>query len=366
MRIVCALLLVVALASSAEVRMGQFQGRAAWTIDAPRLRVTILQWGGHVAEIVLKEAGGLNPLWIQSRPTIEPDQYVAAKHEKLYDGGPAAKLLSGIMGHNVCFPFWGNPSEAEYAAGMTYHGETGITRWTQVAATPETLTLSVELPESRTRFTRAVRVAGQVVWFNSTATNESTWDRPVGWCEHVTLGPPFLERQVTTIDASLTLGQAYGRELNWPSGADETGAVDLGHIRQQGPVLVNHFQVDPQRQWGFFVVLHPGRRLLFGYAFARADFPWLNVWEANNSRMLARGMEFSNTPVHGTMKALVNSPRLFGLPTFEWLEAKSKLEKRFCAFAAQVAEGYRGVADVLVRGDNVIVVEKGGGELVLR
>jgi hypothetical protein len=37
--------------------------------------------------------------------------------------------MAGLIGHNLCFPFWGNPSDTEYKAGMTFHGETGITRW---------------------------------------------------------------------------------------------------------------------------------------------------------------------------------------------------------------------------------------------
>jgi hypothetical protein len=325
------------------------------------MRVTILEWGGHVAEIVLKDANGLNPLWIPSRPTIDPDQYVTMKHEKLYGGGPGARFASGQMGHNLCFPFWGNPSEAEYAAGMTYHGEAGITRWTRAVGTNNALTITAVLPESRTRFTRTVRVGDQVVWFDEVADNESTWDRPIGWCEHVTLGPPFLERQATLIDASLTRGEAYGRELSWPLGADQEGTVDLRRVQRRATRLLNHFLVDPNREWGFFTALDPDRHLLFGYAFRRADFPWLNVWEANNEQMLVRGMEFSNTPVHGTTKALVQTPRLFGLPTFEWLDARGKLAKRYCAFSVLVPEGFCGIVDVIVHGEELTIVERDTG-----
>lgn len=325
----------------------------------------MLEWGAHVGEIVLKDADAVNPLWIQALATIEPDQYVPAKHESMYGGGPAARLSSGIMGHSLCFPFWGNPSDAEYAAGMTYHGETGITRWTRGTDGAGTLTLSAQLPESGTRFTRTLRVAGQVVWFDETAANERAWDRPVGWCEHVTLGPPFLERGATVIDASATRGEAYGREFIWPEGADPNGPVDLRHVRAQGPVLVNHFLVEPGREWGFFAAFHPGKRLLFGYAFPRADFPWLNVWEANDPKVLTRGMEFSNTPVHGTMRALVQTPRKLGVPAFEWLDAKGKLRKRFCAFSVRVPEDYMGVADIVVYGEELTIVEKGTGRTLL-
>src|ERR1035437_3676941 len=89
----------------AEVSAGRFQERLAWVIDGPHMRVTILEWGGHVAEITLKDSGGLSPLWVPSRPTIEADRYVPSKHEEFYGGGPGARLASGLMGHNLCFPY---------------------------------------------------------------------------------------------------------------------------------------------------------------------------------------------------------------------------------------------------------------------
>jgi len=349
----------------AEVRAGRYKGRSAWVIDRPHMRVTILEGGGHVAEIVLKDAGGLNPLWTPSRPTIEPDQYVPSKHEEFYGGGPGARLSSGQMGHNLCFPYWGNPSEAEYKAGMSYHGEAGITRWKRLEDVNGALTVTAAFPESCTRFTRTVRLGGQVVWFDEVAENESAWDRPGGWCEHVTLGPPFLEYETTSFDAPLTRGEAYGKEFSWPLGTDPQGTVDLRHVRRQPTRLVNHFLVDPGREWGFFAAFNPRSRLLFGYVFRRAEFPWLNVWEANNDKLLARGMEFSNTPVHGTAKALMKTQQLFGSPAFEWLDAKSKLAKRYCAFSVLVPEGFRGVADVLVHGEALTIVEKDTGKKIV-
>ena len=352
--------LLLCLAAYGQSRAGRFQGRSAWVLENDRMKVTVLEWGGHVAEIVLRD-GRANPLLVPARPTIDPDQYVPEKHEKLYGGGPGARLSSGQVGHILCFPFWGNPSRTEYAAGMTYHGEAGIAKWKREASEDDVLKLTVSLPESRTRFTRAVRLAGQVAWFDEAAENESTWDRPVSWCEHVTLGPPFLAREGTVFEASLADGEAYGHELKWPTGSDRQDKIDLRQVRAQNTRLVNHFLVDPKREWGYFTAFSPSMRLVFGYVFRRADFPWLNVWEANDGDLLARGMEFSNTPVHGTTRELVEHPQLLGRPTFEWLEARGRLTKRFAAFSIRVPEGFRGVADVLVGGDEVTIVERDSG-----
>jgi len=45
-----------------------YKGRRAWQIENSQLRVTILECGGHVAEILHNPTGDLNPLWIQNRP----------------------------------------------------------------------------------------------------------------------------------------------------------------------------------------------------------------------------------------------------------------------------------------------------------
>src|SRR5437016_2176262 len=46
----------------AEVRTSRFQNRDSWVIETPTLRVSIMQSGGHIAEIVLKGAAEVNPL----------------------------------------------------------------------------------------------------------------------------------------------------------------------------------------------------------------------------------------------------------------------------------------------------------------
>ena len=360
--------LVVAACGTAEVRNSRFAQRPAWTIETPQLRVTILEGGGHVAEIVLAGESAVNPLWVQARPTIDPDQYNPALHDKVYGPGSGARLMSGLAGHNVCFPYWGDPSPAEARAGMTYHGETGVVRWVRLDAPGDRLRVAADLPESLTRFVRAVEVAGQVAYFDETGENRSGWDRPLGWCEHVTLGAPFLEKGVTRIDASLTRGrvngEASGAEFAWPNGRAEA-PIDLRTVRNvEKSGFVNNFLVDPGRRYGYFVAAHPGRRLLFGYIFVRAEFPWLNIWEANNPTMLTRGMEFSNTPTHGTMRALVAAPLLWGTRAFEWLDGKGSLRKRFAAFAARSPENWRGTADVSVREGGLEIVETGPGRVV--
>jgi hypothetical protein len=106
-----------------------YLGRSAWQLESECLRASVLESGGHFAELVLKSGAEVNPLWTQSRPTIDSDSYDPLIHGGLYGTAPESRLLSGLAGHNLCFPFWGNPSPAEVIAGMTFHGETNIRRW---------------------------------------------------------------------------------------------------------------------------------------------------------------------------------------------------------------------------------------------
>ena len=128
--------------------------------------------------------------------------------------------------------------------------------------------------------------------------------------------------------------------------------------------FVKNYVVAVGREFGFFTAVHPGKRLLVGYLFPRNEFRWMNVWESNTPDSLTRGMEFSNTPTHGTMKAMVATPMLYGEPAFEWLDAKAKLTKHFYAFAAQVPAGFKGVADVHIQGRKLVIAERGSQRTV--
>jgi hypothetical protein len=310
-----------------------FHGRLCWTIENSDIRVTVLKSGGHVAELVNKSRPDINPLWVQGRETIDSDQYNPSIHGGIYGTGPEARLMCGLAGHNLCFPFWGDPSEAEHKAGMTYHGETNIVRWEEVRSSNDSLVITALLPESRLRFTRTIECRGDAVLFESVAENLSAWDRPVAWCEHVTFGPPFLEPGVTRFEASVvrgfrTIGDP-GETLLWPHGQG-TIKCDLSVFsREQHSQLVNSFLVDPAQEFGRFTATHPRHGLEVEYVFRRVEFPWLNVWENHDDRHLTRGMEFSNTPIHGTMKRLMQTLAIWETPVCDWIDAKSTLTKRF-------------------------------------
>jgi hypothetical protein len=347
-------------------------GRASWKIETETLRATLLQCGGHLAEIVLKQSEDTNPLWVQSRPTIDSDTYDPATHGDIYGRTSESRLLSGLAGHNLCFPFWGDPSPSEFAAGMTFHGETNIRRWQLLEERADGITLEVELPESAIKLVRRWGAHGHVLHCESHATNLSAWDRPFAWCEHVTMGAPFVESASVRFDASLgkgfVTGNSLGTNFKWPKGmgtCSELPDFDLTVFsKETHQNLVNSFLVEPGREWAFFTAFNRQFRLLFGYIFRRIDFPWLNVWETNEKQIRARAMEFSNTPHHGTMKTLISSPDLWGVPTYEWLHAHSTVSKQFIVFLRPVSADYRGTADVRIMPAGIEIVERTTGDVL--
>jgi len=332
-----------------------YQNRKCWSLENENLRVTVTQEGGHIAEIRHK-ASGVNPLWTPPWPTIEPSAFDPGKHAA-YGKGPEAKLLAGILGHNLCLDLFGGPSEEEAAAGMTVHGESSVARY-EFTESGGTLIQRAEFPQARLGFERQLKLApkSDVVEITEAVENLLGWDRPSAWTQHVTLGPPFLERSTTrfrapgtkskVIEVDFTEGKGFqktGAEFDWPyCPRRDKGHIDL-RVYPSEPVSAGYTTtlMDPHREHAFFTAWHPRSKVLFGYVWKRSDFPWLGRWEENHSRTHAPwngqamtcGMEFGASPMPETRRAMIERGSLFGVPGYRWLPARKKVTVRYCAFA---------------------------------
>ena len=131
--------------------MPSYRGRRAATIGNHRLRLTVLEEGGHIAEIT-DVASGVNPLWTPHWPSIEPSLYDRAR-DRTYGGGADGSLLAGIMGHNLCLDMFGGPSAEEDAAGLPAHGETSVARFA-INVTGTSLEMETTLPAAQLKVTR--------------------------------------------------------------------------------------------------------------------------------------------------------------------------------------------------------------------
>src|SRR6266850_4992770 len=120
-----------------------YRNRRAAAIENGDLRVTVLEEGGHIAEIFDKRAG-VNPLWTPPWPSIEPSAFHPSIHTA-YGAGADARLLAGIMGHNLCLDIFGGPSEDEAAAGIGPHGEASVAQY-EIETSGNALTMQARLP----------------------------------------------------------------------------------------------------------------------------------------------------------------------------------------------------------------------------
>jgi len=327
----------------------QYCNRRAVAIEDDAIRVTVLVEGGHVAEILDKKTG-VNPLWTPPWPSIEPSTYSHARHPE-YGDDAESKLLAGIMGHNLCMDIFGGASEEEAAAGLTCHGEASVVPY-EIQASGADLTARAVLPQAQLRFERHLRLAGAgVVRFTETVENLAATDRPVGWTQHVTVGPPFLEK-----------GRTQFRTLSARSEPLESGGAEEFELFTSAPAsggFTTHL-MDPAREQAFFTTFSPTHKLLFGYVWKRSDFPWLGVWEENcgrkrtpwNGRALTRGLEFGVSPFPETRRRMIERGSLFGVPGFRWIPARSRVTAGYCAFirpAGSIAEevAWDGASEVI-------------------
>lgn len=325
-----------------------YRGRRAASIENARLRVTMLVEGGHVAEILDKRSG-MNPLWTPPWPSIEPSTYDPARHPA-YGADVDARLLAGIMGHNLCVDVFGGPSAEEAAAGLPVHGEASTAAY-HVSGDETELVAAADLPLACLRVERHISLHGHAVRFRETIQNGGGVDRPIGWTQHVTLGPPFLQKGETVFRASATRSRVFegrfgtadylraGADFEWPlaPGADG-GRIDMRRFTD-APVSSGYTAhlMDPRRERAFFLAFSPAARLVFGYVWRRSDFPWMGIWEENASRdrppwegrTLTRGMEFGVSPFPESRRQMVERGRLFETPTFRWIPAASRVSVEY-------------------------------------
>lgn len=313
--------------------------RSVFQIENDQIRVSVTQQGGHIAEI-LEKSTGTSPLWVPPWPSIEPSSWSPQRHPE-YGQQADAKLLSGIMGHSLCLDLFGPPSEAEQAAGMMTHGEAGVISWTFEPA-PDGLCARCDLPSSQLAFERYLTLKRERVRIRETVQNLSSFDRPIAWTQHVTLGPPFLEKGRTQFHA--TIARAYSTDgqgccIGCGSDCQATQSVTrtLSDARSFGgyrACLMDQDQINSH-----FVAWSPATKTAIAYVWNTADFPWMGIWDENhsrdfmpwNGRTLARGMEFGVSPFPESRRHMIERGSFQGHPAYKWIPAHTAVTAEYYA-----------------------------------
>ncbi|MCX6629497.1 MAG: twin-arginine translocation signal domain-containing protein [Candidatus Solibacter sp.] len=342
----------LAAATAAPLPADTWEGTPSLALSNDRLKMTVLLRGATVADLVLADdTEKLSPLWNPVRMNSEL--------------GREAQPSSSV-GHFVCVDGFGGVSPEERAAGLPNHGEAHLQEFrsqSRKQGAVSELTLTATLPVMQENFTRTFQVVDgeNVVYVESTLENLLGFDRPVQWAEHVTVGSPFLESGVTVFDLSGVRSQTrpYQQSTNSAgtmrrlvSGQDfqrplapvlDGRKVDM-RTTPAAPNYLDHTAtlLDPSREFGWTTALNLKRRLLLGYVFRRAEYPWLQTWgNYPSTGKLARGMEFSTQPYDLPRRETAANGPMFDTPTFRWLPAKSKIQTRFLFFYAPVPAGAR-------------------------
>jgi hypothetical protein len=323
-----------------------YHDRRGWILENDLISVVLLEDGGHIAAVI-DQASGINPLWQPPWPSIEPSTFGVA-HETLYGSGADARLLAGIMGHNLCLDIFGGPSDEEAAEGLTAHGEGSVTKY-HIEGSAAAATMTATFPLALVTLQRQVELQGRWIRVRESVEHHGRVDRPIGWTQHVTLGPPYLERGTTVFRLSATRSKVFpgpfgpaddleqGAEFDWPlaplKGKGEgTRDLRLCNAAAVSSAYTAHL-LDPALEDAYFVAYSPSVKLAFGYLWRRADFPWAGIWEENssrahtpwNGRTLTRAVEFGVSPFPESRREMVDRGRLFGERTFRWLPARARV-----------------------------------------
>ncbi len=350
--------------------------RLSTQLQNDQVYLTLLPGGGHIAELVLK-SNAVNPLWIPPWQTIEPADYDPQKHPE-YGPAPEAGLLAGISGHNLCFDFFGPPTAAEAAAGQTVHGEASTVNY-EVEQKRGELRAVATLPKAEMRIERVLRLApdAQAIVVTETAENLTGVDRPVGWTQHATLGPPFLAKGKTVMHMPATASKvleeefaegndrfAIGAEFQWPMAPLARGGYSDLRVTVDTPfsgAFTTHL-MSPSLKQAYFTAFNPDLKTVFGYIWKRDDFPWVGIWEENynrkhapwNGKTFTRGMEFGASPMPEPRDKMVDRGTLFGERCYRWIGARSKVTVEYCLFIAESDKPIEAVvwAGDLIRGDD--------------
>jgi hypothetical protein len=308
---------------------------------------------------------------------MEPYQYREKLHAERYGAPVTGKLISGLVGHNLCLDYFGPPSDEEAKQGLSHHGEAPSAKWQKsgARATSEyaALELTVRLPVAGLRFSREIKIRRResVAYFKETVTNERKADHFFHWTQHVTLAPPFLDPQQSRVAVSATKGRTYphgyedkallesSRDFRWPNAPGlGGGSVDLARpFTRPGRGFVSTVLLDPRREVEFVAAVNTQQGLLLAYCFSRRDFPWTAIWEENRARNVApwrgrcqaRGLEFGSTPFPVGRREAFSAGPLFATPHFSAVPARGRLTARYVSFLAQVPDKFGVVRDIRLR-----------------
>ena len=356
------------------VKEATVYNRPVLLVGNDKLEVAVVKQGGSMLRLVIQgDPEGLSPFGNPEMVPQIPDN---------------RKLQGPMVGHFVCVDGFGNPSQAERAAGLAMHGEAYLQPWKLVSSDKQgattTLKFTATLPLLQESFARMMRMVDgeSVIYVDSELENQVAFDRTANWGEHPFLFPPFLEAEKTVVDMSGTRaktrsypgngrgggqGLVAGQDFTWPMAPTPSGGkMDL-RAPAAGTTFMFHTAtlMDPSRRLAWITVLNTARHYMLGYLFRREDYPWVqNYMSYPANGWLGRGLEFATQPFDLPHRDMVELNRMFDTPVYRWLPAKSKIATSFLLFYVKSPEGMTHVDDVRQENGKIIVEDRAAGKTI--
>lgn len=331
---------------SASVQTTIYREQPAISLRNSHIELIVVAGGGHIAAI-RPAIGGVNALWEPHWPTLSPSLRNLTDPDVFGDTSEG-KLLSSLVGHNLCLDVFGGHSKGEEEVGMTFHGEAGMVTWECQEHGSEDGTawfvMTANLPHTCLEVERRYTLAAdaRTVQVEETIENLTGFQRALGRSQHVTVGRDFLSGGCL-FSCNADLGHtwpeavddpgtwAVNKAFTWPDIPNEDGTTSDWRLY---PRVANNsdlctLRINPADANGWLVAAQNNHNLALVYTWERAVFPWLMTWEENYSRLLkpwngkelTRGLEFGSYAYASSRQANVEMGTLLDTPTFEWIDA---------------------------------------------
>jgi hypothetical protein len=317
-------------------------------LQADKVELVVAPAGGAVVAFRFRD-GETNPLNFEIPPPLPSRQ----------------KAVPLLRGHFLCLDRWGAPSTAEQAHGMPYHGEAAGALW-KVDRAPQNLNgrvsaeMSCELPLAGMRVARRVVLdeAGSAALVTEQVTNTNKLGRIYNMVQHPSIAPPFLNDD-TLVDSNARAGFLQDRPIptsrdathRWPKLEVGGTEIDLRHLRTEPGDLsdVSSFVFSDNETHGWVTASSPRHKLLLGYVWKTADYPWLNIWRFRaQGKPAARGLEFGTTGYHQPFPVLVKQGPILDRPTYAHLDADETVGRSYLCFLARIPADFEGVGELRV------------------
>jgi hypothetical protein len=278
-----------------------------------------------------------------------------------------------FMGHFVCFDRWGPPSEGEKANGFIHHGEVNTLTWTCLTEPQKingmfTCSLRCSLPMGGLQLTRKIEMPEDepVFYVTEEIENLNKYGRMFNIVQHVTVGPPFLDKS-TLFDNNSEKGFENKEDgslnqeeplLKWPEAIHNGEMISLRQFKDPWP-RVSSFVYNRNNEYAWVTACNAGKNLMLGYIWKIEDYPWINFWRSmENNIPVAFGMEFGTTGLHEPFPVLAKKGKIFDRNIYDFIDASEVIAKSYTVFLAAIPEDYKGVDKIEISNSVMIIKEK--------